>query len=122
MKLRFTVPAEAALASAIDYLYDRNPAAALRFADEVERAYELPTSNDRYEGVTILGEDGRAARASPRWKARGVSPKARVESGGVAQLGEKRLRRAWIVPIARQSPLDVPRNHDARRGLVAGHR
>lgn len=49
MKLRFTVPAEAALASAIDYLYDRNPAAALRFADEVERAM------DRLERYPNLG-------------------------------------------------------------------
>ena len=38
MKLRFTVPAEAALSSALDYLFDRNPAAALRFAEDVHRA------------------------------------------------------------------------------------
>ena len=49
MKLRFTVPAEAALSSALDYLYDRNPAAALRFAEDVERAM------DRLERYPNLG-------------------------------------------------------------------
>jgi toxin ParE1/3/4 len=40
MKLRFTEPAEAAYAAAFDYLFERNPSAAFRFVEEVERAID----------------------------------------------------------------------------------
>jgi plasmid stabilization system protein ParE len=49
MKLRFTGPADAAYAAAFDYLYERNPSAALSFVDEVEKAI------DRLERYPNLG-------------------------------------------------------------------
>lgn len=39
MNLRFSAPAEAAYAAAFFYLFERSPTAALRFEQEVERAF-----------------------------------------------------------------------------------
>jgi toxin ParE1/3/4 len=40
MNLRFSAPAEAAYAAAFFYLFERSPTAALRFEQEVERAFD----------------------------------------------------------------------------------
>jgi plasmid stabilization system protein ParE len=40
MKLRFSPAAEAAYEAAFDYLYERNPSAAVRFVQDVERVID----------------------------------------------------------------------------------